>query len=135
MKETTLLAKDRRSLRGHRLRGLPVFWIGFLMSLISFLGMIARIEGVPQLRSFARSVLSKIPPGGTFYREHLYFQFEKAPFASVATLIGLALLIWGAVELFGASRVKYELAEVEEERRKQQIVRELEAEERAQRQG
>jgi hypothetical protein len=127
----TILAEDRRILHNHRLRGLPAFWIGFFITALSFLGMLARLEGIPGVRSSVRSVLSAIPPGGSFYREHLYFQFQSAPFASIATLAGLALLVWGAVELIGASRIKNELLDAEEERRKRQIVRELEAEEKA----
>jgi len=128
---STLLELDRRHLAGHRLRGLPAFWIGLFVFVLSLLGLLAQLRGVEPLRNFARGILSAIPPGGSFYREHLHFQFEQAPFATVATLIGVALLVWGMVELYFASRIKHELAAVEEEKRKLQLLHELEAEERA----
>jgi hypothetical protein len=129
MSATTLLESDRRMLFGHRVRGLPAFWIGLIAFLLSLLGLLAQIGGVEPLRKFARGILSAIPPGGSFYREHLHFQFEHAPFATIATLVGMALLIWGAIELNFASRIKRELAFVAGEKRKLQLLQELKAEE------
>jgi hypothetical protein len=131
MSTLTLLQEDRRHLSGHRKRGIPAFWLGLTMCAISVLGFFARLEGIPEIRSFARKLLSSLPPGGSFYREHFYFTFESAPFASPLAWVGLLFLLWGSVELVRASHYKHELADAEDERRKQQIARELEAEEKA----
>lgn len=131
MSTTTLLESDRRKLNGHRLRGQPAFWLGLFSLVLSLLGLLAQAGDVEPLRDFARKILSAIPPGGSFWREHLHFQFEHAPFATIATLIGLGLLFWGAVELHAASRIKRELAFVENEKRKHRLLEELEDEEKS----
>jgi len=76
----------------------------------------------------ARAIVRALPPGGTFWREHFYFAFPHPPFASIATLIGIALLIWGAFEMHAAGCIKDELESAEEERRKRALVAEMEAE-------
>jgi len=122
-----LFDESRHSLQWHRIRGLPTFWLGLISLIISLFGVLARVEEFAPLRKFGREVLAAIPPGGTFYREHFYFYFEKFPFASVFTLLGLVLLVWGAVELHAASRLKRELLQVEDARRRRQMLKELES--------
>ncbi len=124
-----LIDESRHSLHWHRIRGLPTFWLGLISLILSLFGVLARIEDFAPRRRCGRNVLSSIPPGGTFYREHFYFYFEKFPFASAATLAGLVLLIWGSVELHAASRLKRELLLVEDARRKKQMLKELDADE------
>jgi hypothetical protein len=125
---TPLLQAERHHLHIHRIRGIPVFWIGFLALLLSLFGALARQDAVAPVRRFARSILDALPPGGAFWREHLYFAFPHPPFAAIATLIGLALLVWGMIELHAAGRIKDELQSAEEERRKRALVEEMEAE-------
>lgn len=125
---TSILQTERHLLHVHRIRGIPVFWIGLLALLLSLFGALARQDAVAPVRRFARSVLEALPPGGTFWREHFYFAFPHPPFASIATLIGIALLIWGAFEMHSAGCIKDELESAEEERRKRALVAEMEAE-------
>jgi len=146
---TSILQTERHLLHVHRIRGIPVFWIGLLalllslfgalarqdavapvrkFALLSLFGALARQDAVAPVRKFARSVLGALPPGGTFWREHFYFAFPHPPFASIATLIGIALLIWGAFEMHAAGCIKDELESAEEERRKRALVAEMEAE-------
>lgn len=131
MSASTLLEKDRHSLTGHRLRGLPAFWIGFIALVLSLIGFMARQREVPEIRKFARGLLDPLPGGDDFLARALHFQFTAPPFATIATLVGIALLIWGAVELHAAGRIKRELLAVEDARRKQQLLEELRVEEGA----
>lgn len=128
MSASTLLEKDRHSLNLHRLRGLPAFWLGFIALVLSLAGFMARQREIPEIRKFARGLLDPLPGGDDFYARILHFQFTAPPFATVATLIGIALLIWGSVELHAAGRIKRELLSVEDARRKQQLLKELVAE-------
>jgi hypothetical protein len=120
---STLLEKDRRSLHGHRIRGLPAFWIGFVAVILSLLGLMARQREIPEIRTFARHVFG----GKDLLPGLLHFQMS-APFATWATWLAVALLLWGWIELLGASRVKGELAAAAELKRQQQLARELESE-------
>ncbi len=128
MSTSTLLEKDRHSLNGHRLRGLPAFWLGFIALVLSLIGFMARQREVPEIRKFARDLLHPLPGGDDFYARVFHFQLTEPPFATVATLVGLALLIWGSVELVAAGRIKRELLSVEDARRKRQLLEELESE-------
>lgn len=124
---STLLEKDRRSLHGHRLRGQPAFWIGLVSLLLSLLGLMARQREIPEIRAFGRRVLGALPGGTDFLGGLFHFQFSP-PFVTLATGLGLALLIWGWAELLGASRIKRELIAAEELKRQQQIAHEMESE-------
>ncbi len=117
MKASTLLENDRRALFGHRLRGMPAFWLGFLSLLLSLLGLLSRQRDIPEIRSFGRRMLDFIPPGDDYWVPIFHFQFSP-PFATTATFLGLALLLWGWIELAAAGRIKRELRAVEDAKRK-----------------
>ena len=124
---SSLLENDRRSLHGHRLRGQPTFWIGFVAVILSLLGLMARQRDIPEIHTFARQVLGVLPGGKEFLPGLLHFQMS-APFATLTTWLGVVLLLWGWIELLGASHVKGELAAAAELKRQQQLAREMESE-------